>query len=77
MSRVCGFARGKWLRLRADNDDENSRNSDENDADDDDTGLIFELSASPENLRTINATDAMEPLIAAGTNMSKVNLRVV
>jgi len=77
MSRVCGFARGKWLRLRADNDDDNSRNSDENDADDDDTGLIFELSASPENLRTINATDAMEPLIAAGTNMSKVNLRVV
>jgi len=59
MSRLCGFARGKFLQ--SDKDDDNNRNSDE----DDDTGLIFELSASPENPRTINATDAMEPLIVA------------
>jgi len=47
LSRLCGFARGKCLSLRSDNDSDNSRNSD--DIDDDDTGLIFELSAPPEN----------------------------
>jgi len=59
ISRLCGFARGKCFSLLSDNENDNSRNSD--DIDDDDTGLIFELSALPENPRMINATDAMSP----------------
>lgn len=67
ISRFCGFSRGKCLRRSYDAED--GSNMDEDD-EDNDTGLIFELSGgSSENLRRVNnaavaaTSDATEPLI--------------